>query len=52
MAELGADSSGKLRAEVDKDIRAVAYALTEAGWETGAFYDSKYSVFLNIKSKR
>ncbi len=48
MAELEADSSGKFWAEVDKDIRAVAYTLTKAG----VFYDSKYSVLLNIKSKR
>lgn len=47
LAELGADSSGKLWAEVDKDIGVVAYTLKEAKWETGAFYDSQYSVFLD-----
>lgn len=46
LAELEADSSGKLWAEVDKDIRVAACILTDAGWGTGALCDSKYSVFL------
>lgn len=43
LAELGADSYGKLWIEVDKDISVVGNVVTEAGWETGAFCDSKYS---------
>lgn len=48
LAELEADSSGKLWAEVDKDIRVAACIPTDAGWGTGALYDSKYSVFVNV----
>lgn len=43
-AELGADSFGKLWAEVDKDIRVVAYTHTDRSlMEDGSFYDSKIS---------
>lgn len=38
LAELEADSSGTLWAEVDKHIRVVAYTMTAAGWETTAFF--------------
>lgn len=36
LAELRADSSGKLWAKVDKDIGAAAYTLTDAEWDTKA----------------
>lgn len=40
-----ADSSGKLWAGADKDIRGAAFMLTAAGWGIRATYDWKYSEF-------
>lgn len=50
LAELGADSFGKLWAEVDKDIRAVAYS----HWQKVdvSFYPYKYSVSEYFKQGR
>lgn len=51
LAWLEADSSGKLWAEVDKDIRVAARTPADSGRESRALCDSKYLVLWNSWSE-